>query len=187
MAETHFDKKVRCGAEYVALRVIENGSKINSGGIVLSESSYSNSKLGFYQIEDVGETASREYGLKVGDYVLADRLSIFYKSEPVGIIKYNNIIVKTNKDRSEWYPLKNMCFVEKTKDPVANNGGIYLQNNSDSLQIGRITAKNMSDDVVFPFEVGDKVLLVKGADTIQIGQSQIFIYKHDMVLCSIED
>lgn len=187
MSNAFFDKKVKCGAEYVALRVIENGSQIDTGGIVLTESAYQNNKLGFYQIEDVGETAAKEYGLKVGDYVLADRLSIFYKSEPIGIIKYVNIIVKTNKDRTEWYPLKNMCFVEKVPETVKNEGGIYLRNDSEALQIGKITAKNMSDDVVFPFEVGDKVLLVKGADAIQIGQGITFIYKHDMILCRIED
>lgn len=187
MDKAFFDRKVKCGAEYVALRVIEDGSQIDTGGIVLSESAYSNNKLGFYIVEDVGETAFNEYGLQKGDYVLADRLSIFYKSEPVGIIKYNNIIVKTNKERTEWFPLKNMCFVEKEKNEVRNDGGIYIQNNSNSLQVGRITAKNMSDDVIFPFEVGDRVLLVKGADAVQIGQGTTFIYKHDMILCKIED
>lgn len=182
-----FDKKVQCGADYVALRVIDNATQLEVDGIILSESSFVNNKLGFYQIEDVGETAAKEYGLQVGDYVLADRLSIFYKSEPIGIIKYNNIIVKTNKDQSEYYPLKDMCFVNVEKPQIENSGGIYLQNDNERMKTGIITAKNMSKDVVFPFEIGDKVLLVKGADAVQLGNSTIFIYKHDMLLCKIKD
>lgn len=184
--DIHFNEKVKCGADYVALRVIENGSKIESDGILISESGFSNSKLGFYQIEDIGETGKKEYGLKVGDYVLADRLSIFYKSEPIGIIKYNNIIVKTNESKTEFFPLKNMCFIKKSIKKTSEKDGILVVNNNTELQIGEITAKNMVD-VEFPFDVGDKVLLTKGADVIQLGSSEVFIYKHDMILCQILD
>ena len=80
-----------------------------------------------------------------------------------------------------------MCFVEREKEEIRESKGILLPADSNSLQIGRITAKNMSDDVCFPFEVGDRVLLVKGADVINIGRGTTFIYKHDMILCKIEE
>jgi hypothetical protein len=38
-----------------------------------------------------------------------------------------------------------------------------------------------------PFEVGDKVLLVKGGDEVKLGDKTIYIYKPDMLICTIED
>lgn len=180
-----FDKIVKCGADYVALRTLDNASAMNYGGIYLNATLYSNDKLGFYQVEDIGETAEKEYDVHAGDYVLADRLAIYYRSEPIGIMKCNSVIVKTNKDRSEYYPLLNMCFVEMNNKEPENLDGIYVQAKSDVLRIGTITAKNIAPDVKFPFEVGDKVLMPKADDYVSFGSRDFYIYKYDKVLCKI--
>ena len=183
-----FDHKVKCGAEYVALRVIDNGEKIEvGGGLVLAENSFANNKLGFYVIEDIGETAEKETGLHVGDYVLADRLAIYYKTEPIGILRYNSIIVKTNSDQSKYWPLRNMCFVEQDRNEIQDLGGIFVKSRKDILNIGTITAMNMDSDLIFPFEVGDKVFLTRCDDFVSFGPKNLYIYKHDNIMCKILD
>lgn len=181
-----FDRKVKCGADYVALRTIDNGREMDYGGILISQSAFSNDKLGFYQVIDIGECAEKEYDVHVGDYVLADRLAIYYRSEPVGIMKCNSVIVKTNKDRSEYYPLLNMCFVEpRDRGQTELDDGIIVQSSKEVLRIGTITAKNMSPDVIFPFEVGDTVLMPESDDFVSFGEKKFHIYKHDKVLCKV--
>ena len=69
-ATIHFDKKCIPASEYVVLRVIDRNDNMALGGILISEGSYSNDRLGFYRVEEVGEKAAEEYGLKKGDYVL---------------------------------------------------------------------------------------------------------------------
>jgi hypothetical protein len=84
-------------------------------------------RLGLYIIEDIGSKASEETNLVVGDYVLADRLSSFAHTEPVCLMKYNNVICKTNKDRSAYIPLRNQVFVQHDKkEDVSNVGGVYV-------------------------------------------------------------
>ena len=178
-----FDKKVKCGAEFVALRVISDGKIINFENIQLAESANSNEKLGFYIVEDVGETAAKEYGLKVGDYVLADRLSTFYKTEPVCLMEYKNIVVKTNKDRSRYFPIKNSVFVVPDKDENEDSGFFV----PSKLKFGKIVAMNIADDVVFPFSIGDRVLLVKDADYISVGTKELYIYRPQSLICKIEE
>lgn len=183
-----FDQKIdKIGADYVALRDVDRNTVIDMGGIVLSETDLANNKLGYYQVEAVGSNAEKEYGLKVGDYVLADNLAKFYKSTPVCLMKYVNVIIKTNKDKTEYKPLKNMVLVKKANPDVDSFDGIYVQKERFFANIGEIVDKNIADGVDFPFEIGDKVLLTTGADVIDIGKNNYFIYKHDMIICKIED
>ena len=179
-----FDKKVKCGPEFVALRILDKCDKIEFGGIYLPQTTATNMRLGFYVIEDIGSKASEETGLSVGDYVLADRLSSFAHTEPVCLMKYNNIICLTNKDRSKYMPLRNQVFVEHDKkEDVSNVGGVYVQNYTAKLNTGTIISINADDDAALPFEVGDKVMLVKGGDQIDLGDTTFTIYKPDMLIC----
>ena len=46
---------------------------------------------------------------------------------------------------------------------------------------------NCEDELNLHFKVNDRVLLTKGADVVQVNQSKLFIYKHDMIIATVED
>lgn len=185
-----FDKQVVCGPEYVALREIQSGKtgKLDSG-FYLSEDAFDNNKLGFYVVENVGTTAQEEYGLKEGDYVMADRLASFYHTSPVCVMKYNNVILKTNKDRTEYHPVKGRIFVEEDKKEVHDEGGFYIQNDPSNLRLGTVTDMNLTneDELNYPFTIGSHVMLVRGGDYVEIGGRKIFVFSPDQITCVVMD
>lgn len=187
-----FDKKVLCGPSYVALREVQKNTthNLNVGGIVLADTSLANEKLGHYIIEDIGEIAAYEFDLKVGDYVLADKLASFYHSQPVCLMTYNNIILKTNHDRTEIHPVKNKIIVEEDKSEIVNTGGIYLQTNPDKLRFGKIIEMNVVPDPTspvkdYPFKEGDHVMLVRKGDMVSIGNKTYWIFDPDQIICKL--
>lgn len=184
-----FDKKLICGPEYVAVRIIDNCEELKIGSIWLPQTAESNSRLAFAKIENVGSKATEEYGLQVGDYVMIDRLSTFAHTAPVAALKYNNIICKTNENATEFWPLKNMVFVEPIKkDSMSKINNIYVPSSyDDKLNVGIIVKMNCCKDLDLPFNVGDKVLLSSGADNIKLGDKTIRIYKYDMIVATIKD
>lgn len=189
MTTIDFDKKLVCGPEFVAVRIIDNCEDLKVGNIWLPQSAESNGRLARAVVENVGSKAAEEYGLAVGDIVMIDRLSTFAHTAPVAALKYNNVICKTNIDGTEYFPLKNMLFVEpERKDDMAKVNSIYVPGSYDGkLNLGTITKMNCDEELKLPFKVGDKVMLTKGADVVQINQTKLYIYKHDMIVATVED
>ena len=186
MTTLQFDKKVECGPEFVALRILENCDQLKVGNIWLPEMTGANARLAHCIIENCGTKAADEYGIKAGDYVMIDRLSTFAHTAPVCLCRYNNVICLTNKDRTEFRPLKDMVFVEPDeKEAIAKVGNIYVPGAyDDKLNIGTVTDINVKDSA-YPFKKGDKVLVTKGADMVEFGECKIYIYKKDMLICRI--
>lgn len=189
MTTIEFDKKLECGPEFVAVRIIENCEELKIGSIWLPQQAESNSRLARAIIENVGSKAKEEYGLEVGEYVMIDRLSTFAHTAPVAALKYNNVICKTNKDGSDYFPLKNMLFVEpEHHEDMSKVNNIYVPGSYDGkLNLGTIIKMNCDPELNLPFNVNDKVMMTKGADVVQIGQTKIHIYKHDMIIATIKD
>ena len=188
MNYTEFDKKCKCGPEFVCVRIIEKCDQLKVGNVWLPGNAAANGRLAHCIIEDVGSVSAEKYGLEVGDYVMIDRLATFSHTAPVALLKYENVIVKTNADRSEFWPLKNMIFVEPDeKDPISKVGNIYVPGYQDKLNIGTIVKEALEDKEKFPFEVGQKVIVTKGADVVELGMTKIHIYKQDMIICTVED
>lgn len=188
MTTIEFDKKLTCGPEFVAVRILENCEELKIGSIWLPQSAEANSRLAFAIIENVGSKAAEEYNIKVGDYVMFDRLSTFAHTAPVAVMRYNNVICLTNKDRSEFFPLKNMLFVEMDeKEDITKVNNIYVKGYADKLHTGTILKMNCEESLNLPFAEGDKIMLTKGADVVTIGEHTIRIYKHDMIVAKIED
>ena len=187
----NFDKKVVCGPEYVALREMPKASEIKVGNLVLSNHSMANEKLAHYVIEDIGFVAAKEFGLKVGDYVLADKSASFYHSSPVALFKYTNVILKTNEDRTEFYPLKNSVFVSEDEYDKSMNGFV-INVNTDKIRTGKIIDMNISEDDYndYPFKVGDHVMLVRTGDFVSMNSKtlqKLWIFKPEMLICKLED
>lgn len=189
MTNIYFDEKCVPNNDYVVIRIIDNANEVKVGGIVLAESSFSNEKLAFGKIEAVGKTAHEKYGLEEDQYCLFDRLATFYHTEPICIVKYENVIVLTNADRSDYFPVKGTLFVDETKDEAYENkkGVFVVETAEDAMHLGKITAMWLSEDDAFPFAIGDKVMLVKGADHVQLNGRSIFVYKPESVIVKIED
>ena len=183
-----FDKKVICGPEFVALRIIDNLNDMQLDGVWLPDTVEANTRLAHCIIENIGSKAAEEYGIKIGDYVMIDRLSTFAHTSPVCMCRYNNVICKTNKDRSEYHPLRNMLFVElDEKNNVSNVDGVYIENYANKLNIGYITDENLDIDIkeTVGFNLGDRVVMTKGPDIVSIGDRLLYIYKHDMIVCKV--
>lgn len=190
----HFDQKVLPGPSYVALRFWNNKDSSHSenvGGIYLADNSASNSRLANYVVEAVGEIAEAEYGLKVGDHVVADKAASFYHSEPIALMAYNNVILKANEDFTKYYPLKNKVLVEEDETKVENSGGIYLAVNPDTLRTGTIIDMNVvpakdSPCQTYPFKIGDHVMLVRKGDFVMAGTQKLWVFDPDQIICKLE-
>ena len=188
MNQIQFDKKCICGDEFVCVRIVNNCNTLKVGDIWLPDSSFENERLAHALIEDIGKKAAEKLGLKVGDYVMIDRLSTFAHTTPVALLKYDSVIMKANKENNDYEPLRNCVFVEPDqKDDVTDVGGVYVQNYEDRLNVGSIVKMNLDPENIGPFNVGSKVMLVKGGDFVQVGEKKIYIYKYDMLICTIED
>lgn len=186
MTTLKFDKKVECGPEFVALRIIGDCEQMRVGNIWIPDMTGANERLAHCLVEDCGKKASEEYGIKAGDYVMIDRLSTFAHTAPVCMCRYNNVICVTDRDKSSFSPLRNMVFVEpEQKDDVVKVGNVYVQGDYDEkLNVGTVTASNVPDGD-YPFSVGDKVVVTKGADVMDLGERRVYIYKKDMLVCRI--
>jgi len=188
MNTINFNEKVQCGPEFVALRILDNLEDMELGGVWLPDSVCANSRLAFCVIEDVGSKAADEYGIKVGDYVMIDRLSTYAHTAPICMCRYNNVICLTDKDRTDYYPLRNMLFAEMDeKGDVTNVDGVYVENYAERLNIGRITAENLDEETkkTCSFKTGDRIIMTKGPDVVRIGDRTLYIYKHDMIVCKV--
>lgn len=183
-----FDKKCVCGPEFVCVRILDNCDNLKVGTLVLPSSIEANGRLAHCIIEDVGAIAAEKHGIKVGDYVMIDRLSTFAHTQPVALLKYDSVIMKTNVDRSEFYPLRNMLFVEPDeKSSIIKVDGIYVPSSADRLNLGTIVKMNCDAELNLPFKENDVVVLTKGADVVSVDNKTIRIYKHDMIVCVVKD
>lgn len=188
MTITEFDKKLQCGNDFVAVRIIENCETLKIGNIWLPDRSKANGRLAFCKIEDIGINAKDKTGCKIGDYVMIDRLATFSHTFPVACLKYDSVICIANESNSEFFPLKDMLFVEPDdKNEISKVGNVYLLNPEDKLNLGKITKINFASSDDYPFNVGDHVMLTRGADEVQFGETKVYIYKKDMIICKIDD
>ena len=188
MTTIKFDKKLKCGADFVAVEVIDVLNEVKVGNLYLPDSFGANSRLAHCKVTDVGTSAKDKLGIEVGDYVMVDRLSTFAWTAPSAVLKYDSVIMKTDSTKSDYFPLKDCVFIEPDKKEDATEvNGVLVVNYDKRLNLGTIVKKNFDKEDSYPFDVGDKVMLVKGGDMVDLGDKKIYIYKKDMVICTVED
>lgn len=188
MTTTDFNKKVQCGNAYVAVRIIENCDELKIGSIYLPQSTEQNTRLAFCKIENIGSEAAEKTGCKEGDYVMIDRLATYGHTSPVACLKFDSVICLTNETKTDFFPLKDMLFVEPDeKEDVSNVNGIFVMNYAEKLNLGTITKSGIEKSDEYPFEVGQKVMMTKGADIVTFGEVKVYIYKKDMIICTVQD
>ena len=188
MTTIQFDKKLKCGNDFVAVRVLDVQNEMKVGNVYLPDTYASNGRLAHCRVEDVGAAAKEKLGIEAGDYVMIDRLATFAWTAPVAALKYDSVICKTDEGKTDFYPLKDMLFVEPDqKDDITEVNGVLVTNYDARLNTGTITKIGFEKSDEYPFEVNDKVMLVKGGDEIDLDGSKIYIYKKDMIVCKIEN
>lgn len=188
MTTTDFNKRVQCGNDYVAVRIIENCDELKIGSIYLPQTTEQNTRLAFCKVESIGSEAAEKTGCKEGDFVMIDRLATYGHTSPVACLKYDSVICLTNEGKTDFFPLKDMLFIEPDeKDDVSNVNGIFVMNYAEKLNLGTITKSAVEKSDAYPFEVGQKVMMTKGADIVTFGEVKVYIYKKDMIICTVQD
>ena len=188
MTTIKFDKKLKCGADFVAVEVIDVLNEVKVGNLYLPDSFGANSRLAHCKVTDVGTSAKDKLGIEVGDYVMVDRLSTFAWTAPSAVLKYDSVIMKTNEDKSDYFPLKDCAFIEPDqKEDATDVNGVLVVNYGKRLNLGTIVKKSFDTTEEYPFDVGSKVMLVKGGDAVDVDSKRVYIYKKDMIVCTVED
>ena len=189
-AGTYKPSSIEATDNVVALRLIDSGAERKVAGIIIPESTEINNRLGFYEVLSVGDKAREDYDLNEGDYIYADRLAVYYDTNPTCVMKYENIICAADKDGQSLRPLKDMVFVDEIKqDDVYEDktSKLMIASKTHHIPIGIITATNI-DRVKYPaIEVGSKIIMTSGADQVTIKGQTFRIYKPDMIIATIED
>lgn len=188
MTTINFDKKLKCGRDFVAVRVIDLQENTKIGSVYLPDSFMSNGRLAYCQVTDVGIGAKERLGIEIGDYVMIDRLATFAWTAPSAVLKYDSVICKTNENKTDFFPLKDTLFVEPdAKNATTEVNGIVVLNYDKRLNLGTVVKAGFEKTPEFPFGIGDKVMLVNGGDAVDIGEKKIYIFKKDMIVCTVED
>jgi co-chaperonin GroES (HSP10) len=165
----------------VVLRMIDNGVTRLAGNILIPESAEMNNRMGQYRVEDYSDKAHDEYGMVSDDIVLADRLSVYYDTNPICVLDFENIICGIDGD-DEPYPFKDMVFVKVMTAINRVNGGIMLSDMSNSeLPLGKVVASSSEN-----IKVGDFIPLSQGADKVTILGEHLSIYKDEMIIATVE-
>lgn len=202
----HFDREVSPADDIVVLRVLtadtlaDSSSRFQLGKDVLKDL-----RVGFYQVLKLGREAQERTGLQPGSYVYADSLASFYHTEPIAMMRWNAIILETNRERTELRALAGRALVQPVKEDEKKASGLFAIPTSDELRIGvvksitppwRKDGEGREFQPELPFKVGDKVLLTKEErDTLQgFGGSTtidptlpIHVYRTESIVCRIED
>ena len=188
MTTIQFDKKLKCGNDFVAVEVLDIQNETKVGSVYLPDSYAANGRLAHCKVTDVGRNAKDKLGIEVGDYVMIDRLATFAWTAPSAALKYDSVICKTNDKKTEYFPLKDTLFVvPDQKNDQTDVNGVIVINYEKRLNLGTIEKMGFEKSDEYPFDIGDKVMLVKGGDLLDMGDVKINIFKKDMIVCTVED
>ena len=151
------------------------------------------------RLRKIGKEAKEMTGLDVGAYVFFDKLATFYHTQPIGLVRYNALIMESNLERTKYKAMGGRCIVQETTLENQNEGSAFVIPTSDEMKIGVIKSitppYTMTADAI-PFKVGDKILLTKDErDTLHGFKGDadldptkpIHIYKTEHIICKIND
>lgn len=195
----HFDNEnVVPASDCVVIKIQDSDTlSSKSSGFIIGDDSLRNLRVGFAQIIKIGEEAKLKTGLKEGSWAFYDKLSTFYHTEPVAILRYSGLIMESNLEKTKYRAMAGRCIVQEVGDKGDDSG--FIIPSSDELKIGvikSITPPYTMNPDAYPFKVGDKILLTKDErDTLngfkgdkELDPSKpIYIYKTDAIICKIND
>lgn len=186
MQTIKFDKKLKCGPDYVAVRILDNAEDIKVGNIYLSKDIAVNSRMALAKVEDSGTEAQKVRGIMPGDYVLIDRLSTYGHTFPVAALRYDNVLAKTDENRTAFRPLLGMLVVEEEKTE-SKVGQLYVPGYSDKLKTGKVVEANLTPECKIDVKPGDKIILSKKSDLIELEKKTLRCYKEEDLVAVISE
>lgn len=195
----HFDNEnVVPASDCVVIKIHDSDTlSSKSSGFIIGDDSLRNLRVGFAQIIKIGEEAKKKTGLKEGSWAFYDKLSTFYHTEPVAILRYSGLIMESNAEKTNYRALGGRCIVQEVVEEKESGG--FIIPTSDEMKIGvikSITPPYEGEDNASNFKVGDKILLTKEECDILHGfkgdseldpSKPILIYKTDAIICKIND
>ena len=168
-----------------------------SSGFIIGNDSLRNLRVGFAKIIKIGEEAKLKTGLKEGSWTFYDKLSTFYHTEPIAILRYSGLIMESNPEKTKYRAMAGRCIVQEVNKEDEKGG--FIIPTSDEMKIGvikSITPPYTVNPDAYPFKIGDKILLTKEECDILHGfkgdseldpSKPILIYKTDSIICKIND
>ena len=200
----YFDRECEPATDIVVLRILENDTlSAKSGGFVVGDDSLRNLRVGFAKVEKIGSEAKEKTGIDAGAYVFYDKLSTFYHTEPVALLRYNALIMESNEEKTKYRAMAGRCIVQEVgsgdeKSGDEKSGGFIVPGTSEMKfgVIKSITPPHEVNPESYQFKVGDKILLTKDeCDTLHgfKGDSSldptkpILIYKTDAIIAKVND
>ena len=147
------------------------------GNIYIPETGEMNNRLSKYTVVDRSKKCLDDYGVEIGDTILADRLACYYDTDPIQVMDYENVICGYTEDETP-QPLNGMIFIQELVPKVIKSKGIVLLNNYEGEAPIGIVYKSNSP----LFQEGEIVLLTTGADVIIVNGVKCSIYKDEMIL-----
>ena len=195
----HFEKDCEPANDIAVLRILENDTlSTKDTGFVVGDDCLRNLRVGFAKIEKIGSLAKEKTGLDVGAYVFFDKLSTFYHTEPIALLRYPGLIMESNEEKTKYRALGGRCIVQEVNESEESKGGFVIPT-SDEMHIGvikSITPPYEGEDNASNFKVGDKILLTKDEhDTLHgfKGDSSldptkpILIYRANAIIAKLND
>ena len=196
----HFDRDCEPASDIVVLRIIDRDTMSSKdSGFVIGDDTLRNLRLGFARVEKIGREAKENTGLDIGAYVFYDKLATFYHTEPVAMLRWNAIIMETNREKTKYRAMAGRCIVQEVDDKGSGEDSGFIIPTSDELKIGvikSITPPYEGENNASNFKVGDKILLTKDEhDTLHgfKGDSSldptkpILIYKTDAIIAKVNN
>ena len=158
----HFDAKLVPAPEMVVLRELEKAN-VSKGGFYLSDDALKNARSGFCVVEAVGSVAFDKTKLKRGDYVYADRLASYYHTEPIMVMKWDNILLLTDENKSNLSTMPGWVLMTMAKEESAF---VLATEDASSVRHGIVKSINYGDTKIenCPFSAGDDVLITRQCD-----------------------
>lgn len=184
MQTIKFDKKLKCGPDYVAVRILDNAEDIKVGSIYLSKDIAVNSRMALARVEDSGSEAQKVRGIMPGDYVFIDRLSTYGHTFPVAALRYDNVLAKSDETRKAFRPLLGMLIVEEVKTE-SKVGQIYVPGYSDKLKTGKVIEANLTPECKIDVKPGDEIILASKSDIVELDGKTHRCYKEEDLVAVI--
>ena len=197
----YFNRDCEPANDIVVIDILDNDTlSSKKGGFVIGDETLRNLRVGFAKIVKIGSLAKEKTGLDVGAYVFYDKLSTFYHTEPIALLRYNALIMESNPEKTKYRALGGRCIVQEIDDATEENDSPgFVIPTSDEMKIGvikSITPPYEGENNASNFKVGDKILLTKDEhDTLHGFKGDlsldptkpILIYKTDAIIAKVND
>lgn len=195
----YFDKDCEPANDIVVLKILDNDTlSSKNSGFVIGDESLRNLRVGFAKIIKIGSEAKVKTGLDVGSWAFYDKLSTFYHTEPIALLRYTGLIMESNEEKTSYRALGGRCIVQEIKKEDESSNKFVLSNDEE-MKIGvikSITPPYEGIDNASNFKVGDKVLLTREESDVLHGfkgdssldpSVPIHIYKTDAIICKLNE